>query len=189
MAEKEIYVSCDVETDGPVPWPYSMLQLGAAAFRPGGEMISTFSANLRELEGGRKHEETMRFWSENQSLYDATRENLEGPEEAMLRFDAWLAELPGSPVFVAYPAGFDFTFVYWYLINFVGASRFSHSALDIKTLAMVAMRSTYRGASKSRMPASWFSPAPHTHVAVEDAIEQGELFFNILRSLDLEPVS
>ena len=29
----EIYVSTDVETDGPIPGPYSMLSLGSAAFR------------------------------------------------------------------------------------------------------------------------------------------------------------
>ncbi len=31
---------------------------------------------------------------------------------------AWVKSLPGTPVFVAYPAGFDFLFVYWYLIRF-----------------------------------------------------------------------
>jgi len=37
---------------------------------------------------------------------------------------------PGKPVFVGYPAGFDFLFVYWYLIRFTGESPFSFSALD-----------------------------------------------------------
>lgn len=32
MADKEIYFSIDVETDGPIPGPHSMLSLGAAAF-------------------------------------------------------------------------------------------------------------------------------------------------------------
>jgi hypothetical protein len=35
-------------------------------------------------------------------------------------------------VFVAYPAGFDFLFMYWYMIRFVGESPFSFSALGIK---------------------------------------------------------
>ncbi len=30
------------------------------------------------------------------------------------------------------------------------------------------------------MPAAWFDPAPHTHVALDDAIEQGRLFCNML---------
>lgn len=51
----EIYVSVDVESDGPIPGPNSMLSFGAAAFRlddrwPYGTRISTFSANLEMLE-------------------------------------------------------------------------------------------------------------------------------------------
>lgn len=31
------------------------------------------------------------------------------------------------------------------------------------------------------MPQRWFDPLPHTHVALDDAIEQGALFCNMLR--------
>jgi len=30
------------------------------------------------------------------------------------------------------------------------------------------------------MPSEWFDPVPHTHVALDDAIEQGQLFCNML---------
>jgi hypothetical protein len=99
----------------------------------------------------------------------------------MTRYVDWLEKLPGKPVFVGYPVAFDFLFVYWYLIRFVGRSPFSHSALDIKTLAMDRLRVDYRQATKRNMPKRWFSARPHTHVALDDAIEQGELFCNILR--------
>lgn len=45
------------------------------------------------------------------------------PEPATTRggdagvYVAWLKGLPHKPVFVAYPAVFNFTFVYWYLIR------------------------------------------------------------------------
>jgi len=83
-------------------------------------------------------------------------------------------------VFVAYPAGFDFLFVYRYLIRFVGESPFSFSALDMKTFAMALRKSGYRSVSKKNMPKRWFDPLPHTHVALDDAIEQGALFCNML---------
>ena len=98
----------------------------------------------------------------------------------MTDYVTWLEALPGKPVFVAYPAGFDFTFVYWYLIRFTGRSPFSHSALDIKTLAMARLGVGFRDATKRNMPREWFDPVPHTHVALDDAIEQGALFCNIL---------
>jgi hypothetical protein len=83
-------------------------------------------------------------------------------------------------VFVAYPAAYDFLFVYWYLMRFAGESPFSHSALDIKTYAMALMGGDYRASVKKNMPRAWFGTAPHTHVALDDAIGQGELFCNML---------
>src|SRR5690349_19736451 len=98
----------------------------------------------------------------------------------MTRYRQWLEGLPGRPVFVGYPAAFDFMFVYWYLIRFAGESPFSHSALDIKTYAMALLKTEYRATVKRAMPRRWFDPQRHTHVALDDAIEQGALFCNIL---------
>ena len=55
-------------------------------------------------------------------------------------------------MFVAYPAAFDFMFVYWYIIRFAGESPFSYSALDIKTYAMALLKKPYRKSVKKRMP-------------------------------------
>lgn len=98
----------------------------------------------------------------------------------MHRYVAWLKALPGKPVFVGYPAGYDFLFVYWYLMRFAGESPFSHSALDIKTYAMAMLKTDYRSVNKRSMPKRWFDRLPHTHVALDDAIEQGALFCNML---------
>ena len=53
-------------------------------------------------------------------------------------------------MFVAYPAAYDFMFVYWYLIRFAGESPFSHSALDLKTYAMALMGTEYRDSIKKK---------------------------------------
>jgi hypothetical protein len=39
----------------------------------------------------------------------------------------------------------------------------------------------YRDAIKRNMPKNWFDDLPHTHHALDDAIEQGALFCNMLR--------
>lgn len=78
------------------------------------------------------------------------------------------------------PAAFDFMFVYWYLIRFAGSSPFSHSALDIKTCAMALLGTDYRTTVKRTMPREWFGTAPYTHVAFDDAVEQGALFSEVL---------
>lgn len=102
----------------------------------------------------------------------------------MTDYVQWLMDLPGRPVFVGYPAAYDFLFVYWYLMRFVGESPFSHSALDIKTYAMAMLKKDYRASVKRAMPRRWFSNRPHTHVALDDAIGQGELFCNMLAEND-----
>ena len=94
----------------------------------------------------------------------------------------WLKTLPGRPVFVAMPAGFDFLFVYWYLIRFAEESPFGHAALDMKSFAMALLGTEFRKSGKSQMPSAWQSTRPHTHVALDDALEQGELFCAMLKA-------
>lgn len=176
----EIYVSTDIETDGRIPGPNSMLSFGSAAFTADKELISTFEANLHFLPGATGNPETMEWWATQPKAWAACRTNLRDPAEAMPDYVKWVKELPGTPVFVAYPAGFDFLFMYWYMIQFAGESPFSFSALDMKTYAMVLMGCDYREATKRNMPKKWFSKRPHTHKALDDAIEQGELFCSML---------
>jgi hypothetical protein len=38
----------------------------------------------------------------------------------------------------------------------------------------------YREATKRNMPKRWFDELPHTHHALDDALEQGSLFCNML---------
>ncbi len=62
-------------------------------------------------------------------------------------------------------------FVYWYLMRFVGESPFSHSALDVKSFAMAVLKTDYRESTKKNMPKHWFDKLPHSHMALDDAIE------------------
>ena len=95
-------------------------------------------------------------------------------------FVKWVDGVGKWPVFAAFPAGFDFTFMYWYMIRFAGRSPFSFSALDMKTLAMATLGIEYREAVKRNFPRDWFAPGKaHKHVALADAIEQGEMLMNI----------
>lgn len=192
---QDIFVSVDIESDGPIPGVNSMLSLGAAAFYEY-ELVGTFSVNLEQLEGAVVDPQTKKhFWDKNPEAWDACRTNLISPERGMRNFNTWLKQIrknhnESKLTFAAYPAGFDFTFVYYYLVRFVGQSPFSFSALDIKTLAMAMLHKKgsglhfYRSLSKRKMPRRWLSDKPHTHIALDDAIEQGEMLMNMLKELD-----
>jgi hypothetical protein len=176
----EVYVSTDVETDGPIPGPHSLLSFASAAYLADKTLVGTFSANLETLPGASGHPQTMVWWQTQPEAWAAARSEPQDPAVALPAYVAWLKSLPGTLVFVAYPAGFDFLFVYWYLIRFAGESPFSFSALDVKTYAMALLKKEYRLSVKRNMPRRWFDPLPHTHCALDDAIEQGALFCNML---------
>ena len=178
---EEIYVSTDVESDGPIPGPYSMLSFGSAAFKADGRMLGTYEVNLELLEGATQHPETMRFWEKNKEAYEYTREGTVDPKIAMNDYVKWLKKLDGKTIFIGYPAGYDFTFIYWYLHKFTHGSPFGFSALDIKTFGMFMLGGDYRKSAKRNYPKSWFGKTRHNHRGLDDAIGQGELFCNMLK--------
>jgi hypothetical protein len=180
----EVYISTDIEADGPIPGPHSMLSFASAAYMVDKTLVDTYYANLTTLPGATPHPESMRFWRENQEAWEASRTDTRPPEDVMPEYVSWVECLPGEPVFVAYPATYDFMFIYWYIIRFVGESPFSHSALDLKTYAMAILGTDYRRSVKENMPKEWFDALPHTHIAIDDAIAQGALFCNMHKAMD-----
>ena len=144
IAIPEIYVSTDVEADGPIPGPHSMLSFASAAYTEHKELIGTFSANLETLEGAAPHPVQAAWWKTQPEAWAACRTDLQQPLTALRAYVEWVEALPGKPVFVAYPAGFDFTYMFWYMKRFAERFPFSWSALDIKTLAFALTDLPYR---------------------------------------------
>jgi len=183
----ETYISIDIEADGPIPGANSMLSLGAAAFifdpstEKGYHQLGTFEVNILPLPEAVPNPDTMAWWGRNPEAYkEATTDALPAPR-AMQMFNEWVTPLQ-RPVLVGYPVTYDFMFVYWYFVKFVGfPAPFGFQGLDIKTLAMERLRCDFKNAAKKNFPRRWFKDAPkHTHKAVDDAIGQGILFMNIL---------
>jgi hypothetical protein len=183
----DIYFSVDLEADGPIPGPYSMSSIGVAvagrfgrtfeAFDPGER---TFYRELRPIS-----DEFVPAAAAVSGLdRDRLRRDGADPATAMTELTTWIREnaTSGRPVMVGYPAGFDWMFLYWYLIRFTGESVFGHSrCLDIKTLYAAKARVPVSSVSKGTMPRHLRSAHRHTHHALDDAIEQAELFANLMR--------
>lgn len=188
-ARPDLYISADVETDGPVPGPFSMLSFGLVVIgsfdgnrlsRPDGASQTTFYRELRPIADT--------FQPEALEVNGLDRERLltegEEPEQAMTAAAAWVQEkaLDHRPVLVAYPVAFDWSFLYWYFNRFstIG-SPFGHSScLDIRTLYQAMAGTVFDRSAKRYMPPSFIPRAPHTHNALDDAVEQGELFANVM---------
>ncbi|HYW02513.1 MAG TPA: exonuclease [Gammaproteobacteria bacterium] len=176
----EIYVSVDIEADGFTPGANSMLSLGAAAYLGDKTLLGTFSMNLETLPGASAHPATMKWWQGFPEAWDACRRDPRPPGEVMRAFADWVRALPGHPVFAGYPVSFDFSFVSWYLHHYARDNPFGFAALDIKSYAMALTGGTFRHTTKRSMPVAWFDDLPHTHRALDDALEQGALLCNLL---------
>ncbi len=183
---KELYFSVDVETNGPIPGDFSILSLGTVAFTEEGEDMGAFSYNLIPLPWAKQDANTMEFWDKNPEAWKRATENQFDPEEVIQFYVGWVknvcARQGARAVFVGYPAGFDFTFVYWYCHHFAKECPFGFQALDIKSYAMAILGTDFKSTIKKTMPKDWFPENKHTHIAVEDAREQGLLFLNMLRA-------
>ena len=93
----------------------------------------------------------------------------------------WVAQQlgPGErPILVAYPLGFDWMFLYWYFVAFskTGSPFDFSSALDMKTMYQQKARVPVSRAGRNDLPAELRSMSPHTHNALDDAIEQADIF-------------
>jgi hypothetical protein len=183
----DVYISVDVEADGPVPLVHSLLSLGACVagtfdgevFRRSDPLDCTFYAELRPV--GDEFDPA----ALEAAQLDRVRLAVEGedPEVGMRRFVEWVHEAArgGRPVFVAYPASFDWPWVAAYLGRYAaGVSPFGFSGvLDVKTMYVVKAQVRIGKAAKRAMPEELLSSRPHTHHALDDAVEQAELFANI----------
>ena len=169
---REVFVSVDVETAGPIPGEFSLLSIGAcAAFQP----EKTFSCELKPINGNADAEALA---VSGFSLDELTRTGL-SPTAAMTCFGDWLSTLArpdDTLVFVGFNAPFDWSFVNYYFHRFAGANPFGFAALDIKALYMGATGCSWRDTRSSKISERLRPELKGTHDALDDALYQAEMF-------------
>jgi hypothetical protein len=183
----DAYFSADVETDGPIPGPFSILSFA---------IVYAGSFDGKRFERPKKYDRTLykelrpisdEFQEEALRVNGLDRSRLcregEPPESAMTEACRWVKRNagPGKPVLVAYPLSFDWSWLYWYFIRFSAeGSPFDYSrCFDIKTAVAVKTLVPISDAGRARIPAILRPEGHHTHHAVDDAIEQAEIFANV----------
>jgi len=178
-----MYFSADIEADGPIPGQYSMLAFGLC-------VAATFDGKTFQ----RRDPASKTFYRELRPIFDSVdekalavsgldRESLKSrgsdPCEAMREATEWVVAEAGSarPVLVGYPIVFDWMFLHWYFVHFLDESPFGFSsALDMKSIYQSKAFVTVSDAGRDDLPADLMAKRPHTHNALDDAIEQAEIF-------------
>lgn len=183
----DAYFSADVETDGPIPGPFSMLSFALVyagsfdglVFRRPDDYNQALYRELKPISEN--------FEPEALRVNGINRPRLlldgQTPEQAMTEACQWVKTIAGGaqPVLVAYPLSFDWSWLYWYFMRFSAeGSPFDYSrCFDIKTALAVKASIPISQAGRSRIDPSLRSTHAHTHHAVDDAIAQAEIFANI----------
>jgi hypothetical protein len=180
MIEKlpEIYIAVDVEADGPIPGPYSMLSFGMSVV---GRPELTFYAELKPISEN--------FVEAALKVSGLDREVLKksglDPKEGMEQAFSWINKLRkvGRPVFLAAPAVWDGMFIHWYFMNFLQKSPFGNtgSGIDLRSYWMAVKNCEWVEAQKGKIKFELqLSDLPHTHHAGEDAKELARVFEEVL---------
>ncbi|RFQ05952.1 3'-5' exonuclease [Pseudomonas putida] len=175
-ADKEIFVSVDIEASGPIPGKYSMLSIGACLTSNPKEQFSCYLKPISNEFVPAALEVT------GLSLEKLREKGLE-PAEAMSQFKAWVESLAGvdqSVVFVGFNASFDWSFVNYYFHQFLGENPFGIAALDIKSMFFGTAHCTWKSTRSSEIEKVVNPESSGNHDALDDAVYQAELF-NLIR--------
>lgn len=183
----DIYFSADIETDGPIPGPFSILSIAlvyagsfdGVEFRRPRTYDCTFYREMKPISPN--------FDPEALRVNGLNRDSLafcgEQPQEVMTDASRWVRAIAasGRAVLAAYPLSFDWAWLYWYFTQFSeDGSPFDHSrCYDMKTAYAVKACIPISQAGRSNLLPFLRPMRQHTHHALDDAIEQAEIFANI----------
>jgi len=188
------YVVIDIEADGPIPGPHSMMSLGAVAVNKDGKVFGEHEINFLPLEKAKPHPKTMEWF--NQHAPEALAHckiNQTEPKEGMKQFAKWLLTLPAPRVMAAHPAPLDFMWVNWYMQTFLKDQleeppftkpffdQKGQGAFDIKSYAAAVLGKDFTELHRDTYPIELHDDTKHTHKAIDDAREYSQLLIKLLQ--------
>ncbi len=180
--KRELYVSVDIEASGPMPPRYSMLAIGACVV---GAPNKSFYAELRPISDDAV-DGAMQIVGRPLSDFRALGGD---PKTIMADFAGWLTSVAAGavPVFLGFNATFDWAFVNWYFLTYLGENPFGVGGLDIKAYYMGLSGVPWADTRSSRIPNELKGDRQHVHNALSDSLEQAEMFERMVRSRGSAP--
>lgn len=169
------YISVDVESSGNIHGYHSLLEIGAVDCD---NFSNTFQCYIIP---------TSENWTDSAKQVNKPHDfyviNGVTAYTAMQKFKKWLEQF-GRPKFVGFNAPFDYGWVNYYFRIFDNDNNpFGINALDIKAYAMGKLNLEWSETTKKQLRARGITSSyPHTHNALDDAIEQADIF-NFLRKI------
>lgn len=165
-----MFISVDVESDGPAPGLYSMVCFGAVVVEPG--LDRTFYGQTMPV--------TDLWIPEALAISGFSREAHEqfpDPRDTMSEFEGWLETIPGKPVFISDNPAFDWQWINYYFHRFTEDNPFGFSARRIGDL-YCGMK---MDGAKNNEWKKLYRKTRHTHNPVDDAMGNAEALLTMQR--------
>jgi DNA polymerase III alpha subunit (gram-positive type) len=166
------WIMVDVEADGPIPGDYSMVSFGAVLV----------DKNLDNFFYGATKPISEKWVPEALAISNIDREQHEqhnDPKGVMEGFKKWINENSvGRPMFIADNNGFDYMFIHWYFIHFLGEDPFGHSSTNLGSLWKGMIKNTKRNFKHLRK-------TKHDHNPVNDAKGNAEALWTMKTKYNL----
>ncbi len=170
-----LLISVDVETAGPAPGRYALLEIGACVVDRPDETFSVRLVPDREAA-------VPEALAVSGLSLEALRVDGDDPASAMASFARWVDRVSGDrrPLMVGLNVPFDWMFVAEYFDRYLGRNPFGHSALDIKALSMGVDGVPWGETSWHHLSVRHGSGAGLAHSAVQDAVDQAVVVRRLL---------
>lgn len=150
------FIVVDVESDGPIPYKYSMVSFAAVVVDD--KLDKTFYGKVKPISD--------LYIPEALAISKISREEHlthDEPLNVMLDFKKWIDSLGGGrPIFISDNLAYDWQWINWYFHNYIGENPFGHSGHRIGCKFNGFYNDMYYKWKKHRK-------TKHTHNPVDDA--------------------
>jgi len=171
LSELPRMVSVDIESAGSNPADYALLSIGACT------LLAPRANFYVELQPDKMTMDEGAMQVHGLDLHHLAAHG-QAPASALQMLEGWLADsIPDrrGPLFLGFNAAFDWMFINDYYLHYLGRNPFGHSALDIKSFAMGLQQVAWQDTRMAQL-----NNKPLRHNALEDALDQADIFLNLL---------
>lgn len=183
-----VYLSFDIEADGPSPACNSMLSLGICGLDAEGTEIMKYQENIYPLIGHTMDANTKLFWDAQPEAWEFVNTNQVDYHDAMQKLSDELDRLKEKGYtlkWIAQPAAYDWQWLnYYWNLCFNG-----HKPLAYKAECISTMYSTYclinrlSNEDNNKLWNELYGKNPCPHNSYYDAKHQGFLYVGLLRRM------
>lgn len=184
-----LYFSFDIEADGPSPAKNSMLGFALVVFDQDKTIKGTFERNIAPIDGHEQDPETIEWFTSphNIAAYNYLATNQVTPGDFVRDLVSFINLFADQPKkWIAAPAAYDWQWLNYYYHAFYPAETpfvklaFKAECISSYFTQYAALKNMTRGQS-AQLWKDLTDQLPHTHKALDDAMEQGIVFINLMK--------